>query len=363
MRIKNVLIIGPIAPPFGGVSVHILRLTELLKDDFVFDFVDESKNRKNDYFNLRSFNLIKYLRKIKKADVIYINSGKSSLRIFHLLLGNFFSKKIILTLHSFPKRKSKYLKLFTNRIYQLAKKTVIVNPDFKKDLVLSKDKLLVKEAFIPPLIENEPALPEYISEWISNRKMQGDTIMCANASSLQTFNNEDLYGIDLCIEVCKQLKKANKHICYVFVVSSIENNKEQFLQYRKQIEVLNLQDNFLLINEKLSFVRLIQESDIVLRATNTDGDALTVREALFLGKPVIASDVVKRPQGVSLFKNRDSKDLQLKLINLIESNCYESEPVIINSDSREQLKEFYFNLFESNPTKNKKFETFEMVII
>lgn len=359
MRIKNVLIIGPIAPPFGGVSVHILRLTELLKDDFVFDFVDESKNRKNEYFNLRSVDLIKYLRKIKKADVIYINSGKSSLRIFHLLFGNFFSKKMILTLHSFPRAKSKYLKLFTNRIYQLATKAVAVNPDFKKDLSLPMGKLLVKDAFIPPVIENESTLPEYISEWISKRKMQGDTIICANASSLQTFNNEDLYGIDLCIETCKRLKTANKHICFVFVVSSIENNKDQFLQYQKQIEVLNLNNNFLLINEKLSFVKLIQESDIVLRATNTDGDALTVREALFLGKPVIASDVVKRPEGVFLFNNRDGKDLELKLINLIESHIYKSEPLITNSGSREQLKEFYFNLFDSNVMKNKKFKISE----
>lgn len=361
MRIKNVLITGPIAPPFGGVSVHILRLSELLKTDFIFDFVDESQNRKNGYFNLRSLNLIKYLRKIKKADVIYINSGKTSLRIFHLLFGNFFSKKMILTLHSLPRTKSKYRELFTNRIYQLATKTVIVNPDFKKDLGLPMDKLLVKDAFIPPIIENEPTLPEYISEWISNRKMQGDTIICANASSLQTFNNQDLYGIDLCIEVCKLLKTGNTRVSFIFVVSAIEKHKDQFLQYKKQIEVLNLNDNFLLINEKLSFVRLIQESDIVLRATNTDGDALTVREALFLGKPVLASDVVIRPQGVFLFKNRDSKDLQIKLSSLVESHS--SESAIINSDSREQLKEFYFNLFDSNPTKNKKFTTSEMVVI
>lgn len=262
-------------------------------------------------------------------------------------------------MHSFPRAKSKYLKLFTNRIYQLATKAVAVNPDFKKDLSLPMGKLLVKDAFIPPVIENESTLPEYISEWISKRKMQGDTIICANASSLQTFNNEDLYGIDLCIETCKRLKTANKHICFVFVVSSIENNKDQFLQYQKQIEVLNLNNNFLLINEKLSFVKLIQESDIVLRATNTDGDALTVREALFLGKPVIASDVVKRPEGVFLFNNRDGKDLELKLINLIESHIYKSEPLITNSGSREQLKEFYFNLFDSNVMKNKKFKISE----
>jgi hypothetical protein len=37
---------------------------------------------------------------------------------------------------------------------------------------------------------------------------------------------------------------------------------------------------------------------VYLRTTRTDGDAVSVREALDAGVPVIASDVVKRPVGV-----------------------------------------------------------------
>src|SRR5690606_7512387 len=58
-----------------------------------------------------------------------------------------------------------------------------------------------------------------------------------------------------------------------------------------------------------SFISLIEQADIILRPTNTDGDALTVREGLFLGKKVIASDVVKRPEGPYIFKNRDLNSL------------------------------------------------------
>jgi hypothetical protein len=47
---------------------------------------------------------------------------------------------------------------------------------------------------------------------------------------------------------------------------------------------------------------LVSVSDIVVRATTTDGDSLSVREALALGKAVVASNVTGRPPGVSLYK-------------------------------------------------------------
>jgi glycosyltransferase involved in cell wall biosynthesis len=37
---------------------------------------------------------------------------------------------------------------------------------------------------------------------------------------------------------------------------------------------------------------------VYLRTTRTDGDAVSIREALDAGVPVVASDVVKRPAGV-----------------------------------------------------------------
>jgi len=78
----------------------------------------------------------------------------------------------------------------------------------------------------------------------------------------------------------------------------------------------------LLLNENLSFVRLIEKSDIVLRPTNTDGDALTIREALYLNKTIIASDVVNRPSGTILFKSRDTNDLKMKIIESIKPESH-----------------------------------------
>ena len=130
----------------------------------------------------------------------------------------------------------------------------------------------------------------------------------------------------------------------------LRKHKETYDRYRENIEELNIQDNYLLINENLSFVRLIEQSDIVLRLTNTDGDALTVREALYLGTTVIASDVVQRPEGTILFNSRDINDLERRLIETL--NC--DNPCTANQkNDRENIyRRFYLSMINTTLNKN-----------
>ena len=60
----------------------------------------------------------------------------------------------------------------------------------------------------------------------------------------------------------------------------------------------------------LAFLRA---ADVVVRSTFVDGDAITVREALAFGVPVVASDTAFRPDGVTLFRKGDVSDLVAKL--------------------------------------------------
>jgi glycogen synthase len=64
---------------------------------------------------------------------------------------------------------------------------------------------------------------------------------------------------------------------------------------------------------------LLQEADVVVRSTFADGDAITIREALDLGVPVVASDAGCRPPGVVLFLKGDSQDLLAKLGHVLGS--------------------------------------------
>jgi glycosyltransferase involved in cell wall biosynthesis len=58
---------------------------------------------------------------------------------------------------------------------------------------------------------------------------------------------------------------------------------------------------------------LLRASDVTVRSTFVDGDAITVREALAFGVPVVASDTDFRPEGVTLFRRGDVSDLTAKL--------------------------------------------------
>ena len=57
-------------------------------------------------------------------------------------------------------------------------------------------------------------------------------------------------------------------------------------------------------------LRAIAESDLLLRTTLYDGDSISVREALHLGTPVIATDNGMRPQGVHLIPVSDPAALR-----------------------------------------------------
>jgi glycosyltransferase involved in cell wall biosynthesis len=56
-------------------------------------------------------------------------------------------------------------------------------------------------------------------------------------------------------------------------------------------------------------LQAITRADLMLRTTWYDGDALSVREALHFGLPVIATDNGMRPEGVRLFPSRDENAL------------------------------------------------------
>ncbi len=336
---KKILLIGPYPPPYGGVSVHIARFINLLKNEFSFDFIDESPLRKSGYFNLRSLKLFTYLKKVINAEVLYIHSGNNLVRIFHLVAGKLFLKKIILVLHGFNTTPPKFVFFLSGIIYRLANRIVLVNPVIKDSLFLPEKKCIIKEAFLPPLLKEESPLPGNISELLTRCKQEGKTIICGNAFRLETYKNQDLYGLDMCIEVSRRLSKENFPFVFLFVVASIDQNTGAYPKNESIIEESNLKETFFLINQKLSFVKLMEKSDIVVRPTNTDGDSLTIREGLFLNKKVLASDVVDRPEGVHLFQNRDIDDLEKKLKLLIKEDNI-NELAFTDADYNKSVLEF-----------------------
>ncbi len=320
---NRVLIIGPAPQNTGGVSIHIRRLINMIKDYVTIDFVDEGRKHWDGIFNLRTLNLYKYLHKIVKADVVYINSSVFILRLGNILASKLFFRKTIVTIHrdlTIEKQKK-----ITIAALKLCDRVIVVNDktfDFLKNHI-NKNKLHLIPAFLPPIMDEEPELPLHVKEWVNNaRKCHDSILMVSNASKLVLHNGADLYGLDMCIDLISKLFEMGKDNFYLIFIVIVNSDKQRLMleDYKKLVAEAKLQKRILIIDEPLSFVRLITISDIILRTTNTDGDAISIREGLFFGKKVIASDVVKRPEGVLTFKTRDINSLINVVLSIVTDN-------------------------------------------
>jgi glycosyltransferase involved in cell wall biosynthesis len=302
LKKKKLLIIGPYPPPFGGVSIHIKRLISLLETNFEIIKIDESKHEKPTIFNLRSYNFYLYVQLMAKSNIIHIHSGHYLLRFIHFCTSKILNKKLIITVHSYDERDKSFIEKNIDRLIFKRSHVIFVSEEISQKFNLNN--AFIKNAFLPPNWNEEEQLPVHIKNWIKGKKEKGYYICCANASRLDKSQDQDLYGLDLSIEAAKMCREKNIKIAFVFVVSDTTGILKINL-YEELIQKYKLAHLFFLHKSPISFISLIKQADIILRPTNTDGDALTVREGLYLEKKVIASDVVKRPAGTYIFKNRN----------------------------------------------------------
>ena len=340
---KKVLMVGPVPPPAGGVSIHMTRITHLLKDEFDVDFVDESRVPKPGVLNLRQYKLGQYFQKLRSADVVHIHSGTRGLKYFHIFCAKILlRKKTVLSIHSY-KVFSKFLQKLDRLVYSIPEVAIPVGIEIQNTLKLS-NRVYIKNAFLPPILDNEPVVPNEIVEWIDEKRKAGNKIAIANAWRLKTHNGADQYGLDLCIDAAIEMKKMNRNICFVYAVSDPHGDLN-IKEYEQRITDNNLWDIFYLRKSQVSFVQLIQHSDIVLRPSNTDGDALTVREGLYFNRPVVASDAVKRPEDAILFTNRDAASF----VKMIDKVLTGSAEVALNGTqlTGQQYADFYKEIYRS----------------
>ena len=209
---------------------------------------------------------------------------------------------------------------FKYAIYFLLKKCdliIAVNNKIKRDCLcvsVPEEKILILPAFIPPILSNrESTLSPLILEFITNH----NPIISANASKIELDKGVDIYGIDLCVECCINLKNRFNDLGFIICISEI-GDLNYFNYLKRRIKLLDMENSVLFITTSTPFYPILKKSLIFIRPTTTDGDALSIREAIYFRIPVIASDCIERPDGVILFKTGDERDLEKNIISVLE---------------------------------------------
>jgi glycosyltransferase involved in cell wall biosynthesis len=291
-KYNTLLIIGPSPPPIGGVSIHVKRLIQHLDIDN-FNYL---------YINPKKINFFNFTKNLFIHKVIHLHSSNI---YFQLLLSFFsilFNKKILITYHGDLKRykRLQYL-IVKSSIFLCTVPITLNNSSFQISNDINSNSRLIS-SFIPPLdIYNSKTKQEITIDTKFYLKS-----FCTNAYNLSfdKYGNE-IYQISSIVEVFSKLPN------YLLVISDPSSAYKNFFLNKGT----SLPNNVFLISYPHNFIEIILQTDCFIRFTTTDGDSISIREALFLGKKVIASNIVDRPNNVTLV-NLNLKDLKNCIINI-----------------------------------------------
>jgi glycogen(starch) synthase len=310
----KILLVGPFPPPHGGVSVHVETLQDLLVKSGIpcrVLNIDRGAPASDRYVSIRSslhFILLLLSYSFQGWSLhVHINGHnvKSWLVAFAAGLAGVIGRRVrgsMLTIHSGMSPAYLYRGRFVRRLAWatsgLYRHIIAVNAEIGialRSLPVRDERIQVLPAFFPtrPTLRD---LPESFEPWAQ-----------AHAPILSTalfFRPE--YGFPLLVQAISEMRRKHPRLGCV-VMGDGESRPEGLPQHLFAIGDLTHE----------ACLAVIARSDIFVRPTYSDADAVSVREAIALGTPVVASDVVRRPEGTLCFKTGDAGDLAAKIESLV----------------------------------------------
>lgn len=312
-------IIGTYPPPIGGTSIHLQRLYDICIKNGLEARILDTHGRECTEGDCRNIVRIKNYRKFifkylfdASADIIHSHSHSWVERMILTCKAKLCRQKIVFTFHSFRDEYTRFS--FIQKISVIAVKRFAdyfiatsshVGEKLEKWRV-SRERIRVLNPFILP----DDSIERKLDEEIEAQVRDFSYILCANASNNNHYAGQDLYGLDMCMQLQAQLQK-KYDCCFVYVLTKI-TDEAYFEQMRHKIDELGIKGRFILVTKPIDFLALVTRASVCVRPTNTDSWALTISEALYLKCPVVASDVCIREDGCVLFENRNQQDLNRK---------------------------------------------------
>jgi glycosyltransferase involved in cell wall biosynthesis len=322
----NLAIVGALPAPYGGVSVHLLRLINRLDDaNISYTFYNTGPS------NVQRANVVKGGRAIWvllklftfKEEIIHFNNNRQNLMFFAAIVSQLRHKKIIWTLHDefilhwYEKAGSVSKFLFRVAIKKLAH-IICVNDRIRVFLLklgVKPENISVIPAFIKPTAQetSDKNLCTEILEFINSH----NPIIGSHGWFGGYINNFHVYSFDMLGAMIKAVRQHYPKAGLYTVVSGCndQRQRENILKFRKEN---HLETSWLIIEKPFTAVAVYARTAVFVRPSVTDGDSVSVRECLSLGVPVIASNAVWRPQECILFENRNQQELDQTVMEFLK---------------------------------------------
>ncbi len=324
------LIIGAYPPPIGGNSVHIKRLRdELCARDIccdvadIYGMPDSTESPDKGVYRVGPAGVVAVWRAIgvmrkEVYDVIHFHVSATDRFVYAglvLLLAMPGRAKSIVTVHSGSfsdnYRALPCVKKFLLRfVFRRFDRIITVNRDQQTVLELMGVDERARDvipAYLPPKMQ-----PCSVADRAIGRlRKDGRLLMITSGYGTP------LYGYHTIIAAIKNSAALRGKVSLLLCIYN-RISEPYMTELKHSIADLGFVEILYNLSPE-QFAYTLSRGDLYIRATNTDGDAVAVREAANFGVPVLASDASERPSYCALFRTGDSSDLILRLREHLDS--------------------------------------------
>lgn len=313
----KIYFIGKLPSPIGGVTVFNQRkLEQLINNSPNVNFILIEPNKKN---------FLKILLVLKSKSIKHLSASNFLL----ILLASFFAKyKTVIFYDHNSSRHFSSLATWKRTIYLnfflKCKSIMLVNEHLKENYKIFSgfqkinEKFETVSAFLPPAkAELNDILCTYDQKLLglyqkTLKNQQRKLILTSAFQPNLDVKGADIYTLNSLIDIFCQLAPKYKDDYFLVAIASYpETSFSQEIKAKVHSLTGKYENLFFLENDRKIWP-LLQVTKLFIRATTTDGDSVSLREALYFGAPVLASDVVPRPDNVMLF-NLEKDDLSQKI--------------------------------------------------
>jgi glycosyltransferase involved in cell wall biosynthesis len=153
-----------------------------------------------------------------------------------------------------------------------------------------------------PMVGEGGRLPDDVERFIEGHS----PVVCTTGAAAPE------YGLTGAVRGISALRRDHPDVGFVMVLTRYGTDEHE-AEVVSVIEEEGLGEHVLVTRELPDFTALLGASDVFLRSALVDGDSMSVREALALGVPTVASDTAFRPEGVIRYRKDDVEDMSAKL--------------------------------------------------
>lgn len=300
------ILVGPYPPPAGGVSTHIARLAEAIRArGLAVAVVNHYRTPVPHPLVIADLdrNPVRYWRVLRRLDapVIHYHHSRWYTLVAAALALRRSPAATMITVHggeleAFLRRRIPGIVPLTRWALESFDELVAVSVEIQRSLeAVVRRPVAVIPAYLPATDE-----PRALSERAEAFVVGGVTLVMSGSRPSIDGHGRTIYGLETAIEAFALLGERHRELrLAIFLASPPRSRREARL-----VEMIVARAGAEDVRRRIGMfygeplTAALRWAAVYLRPTVTDGDAVSVREALACGVPVLASDVVLRPAGV-----------------------------------------------------------------